>query len=96
LLRVTANSFSTANSAALPATQSELIMSDDSKDQQYHSESLASASSPIVRSHNTILLTGAAGMLGKQMRNYLRMNCDKLRLSDRAACDPAIDEHEEV
>ncbi len=36
-----------------------------------------------------ILLTGAAGALGKAMRKKLLLNCDFLRLSDRLDMDPA-------
>ena len=40
-------------------------------------------------SHPTILLTGAAGGLGKALRLRLKANCQVLRLSDREAMDPA-------
>ncbi len=37
------------------------------------------------KSHSKLLLTGAAGGLGQQLRERLRANCDVLRLSDRVA-----------
>lgn len=40
-------------------------------------------------SHQRILLTGAAGGLGKALRSRLKTNCQVLRLSDREAMDPA-------
>jgi len=40
-------------------------------------------------SHPTILLTGAAGGLGKALRSRLKANCQVLRLSDREAMEPA-------
>ena len=36
-----------------------------------------------IKSHEKILLTGAAGGLGKVLRERLKANCDVLRLSDR-------------
>ncbi|MDY7577107.1 NAD(P)-dependent oxidoreductase [Herbaspirillum sp. RTI4] len=42
-----------------------------------------------MKSHGTLLLTGAAGALGKQLRHRLKANCDVLRLSDRAEIGPA-------
>ena len=33
--------------------------------------------------HHTLLLTGAAGGLGKELRQRLKANCTVLRLSDR-------------
>jgi uronate dehydrogenase len=38
-----------------------------------------------IRSHAKILLTGAAGGLGRQLRPRLRAHCELLRLSDREA-----------
>ena len=38
-----------------------------------------------IKSHQTLLLTGAAGGLGTALRQRLKDNCDVLRLSDRAA-----------
>ena len=35
-----------------------------------------------IQSHNTLLLTGAAGGLGKALRERLKANCKVLRLSD--------------
>jgi uronate dehydrogenase len=43
----------------------------------------------------TLLMTGAAGGLGKAMRTRLKGHCQTLRLSDREALDPA-QAHEEV
>jgi uronate dehydrogenase len=45
--------------------------------------------------HNRILLTGAAGGLGKALRERLKANCNVLRLSDRLDFGPAV-EREEV
>lgn len=45
--------------------------------------------------HNRILLTGAAGGLGKALRERLKANCNVLRLSDRLDFGPA-GEREEV
>lgn len=39
--------------------------------------------------HDRILMTGAAGGLGRAMRERLKANCKTLRLSDRAQVDPA-------
>lgn len=36
-----------------------------------------------IKSHSRILMTGAAGGLGKELRGRLKANCDVLRLSDR-------------
>ena len=36
-----------------------------------------------IKTHSTILMTGAAGGLGVALRNRLKANCDVLRLSDR-------------
>lgn len=38
-----------------------------------------------IKSHKRILMTGAAGGLGTEMRGRLKANCDVLRLSDRVA-----------
>jgi uronate dehydrogenase len=38
-----------------------------------------------IKTHSTLLMTGAAGGLGAAMRSRLKQNCDVLRLSDRAA-----------
>jgi uronate dehydrogenase len=40
-------------------------------------------------SHATLLMTGAAGGLGRAMRSRLKANCHTLRLSDVAAMEPA-------
>lgn len=40
-------------------------------------------------SHDTILMTGAAGGLGQAMRGRLKANCRVLRLSDRVPMAPA-------
>jgi len=45
--------------------------------------------------HHRILLTGAAGGLGKALRTRLKSNCSVLRLSDIVDCGPA-QESEEV
>jgi uronate dehydrogenase len=37
----------------------------------------------MIKSHQRLLLTGAAGGLGKMLRDPLKANCDTLRLSDR-------------
>jgi uronate dehydrogenase len=37
----------------------------------------------MIKSHQRLLLTGAAGGLGKMLRGPLKANCDTLRLSDR-------------
>lgn len=42
-----------------------------------------------IRSHHRLLMTGAAGGLGKVMRQRLKANCDILRLSDLSAMEPA-------
>ena len=36
-----------------------------------------------IKSHKQILMTGAAGNLGREMRTRLSANCTTLRLSDR-------------
>ncbi|HPW07970.1 MAG TPA: NAD(P)-dependent oxidoreductase [Burkholderiaceae bacterium] len=46
--------------------------------------------------HNRILMTGAAGNLGKALRDRLKTNCNVLRLSDRAEFGPAGDREEVV
>ncbi|TEA59477.1 MULTISPECIES: NAD(P)-dependent oxidoreductase [unclassified Pseudomonas] len=45
---------------------------------------------------NRLLLTGAAGGLGKVLRERLRPYANVLRLSDIAALAPAIDDREEI
>jgi len=45
---------------------------------------------------NRLLLTGAAGGLGKVLREKLRPYANIIRLSDIADMDPAADSHEEV
>ena len=45
---------------------------------------------------NRILLTGAAGALGRQLRPALPDHCAHLRISDIAPMDPAVGAHEEV
>ena len=45
---------------------------------------------------NRLLLTGAAGGLGKVLRERLRPYANVLRLSDIAALAPAVDDREEV
>ena len=42
-----------------------------------------------IKSHPTLLMTGAAGGLGQAMRSRLKANCDVLRLSDIGAMAPA-------
>ena len=42
-----------------------------------------------IKSHHTLLMTGAAGGLGQAMRARLNANCDVLRLSDIGAMAPA-------
>jgi uronate dehydrogenase len=48
-----------------------------------------------IRNHERLLLTGAAGGLGKALRERLKANCKVLRLSDLADFGPA-EEGEEV
>lgn len=43
-----------------------------------------------IKTHSTLLMTGAAGGLGTAMRSRLKHNCDVLRLSDRAATRDAL------
>ena len=43
-----------------------------------------------IKTHSTLLMTGAAGGLGAAMRSRLKQNCDVLRLSDRAATRDAL------
>ncbi|PTT68689.1 NAD-dependent dehydratase, partial [Pseudomonas sp. HMWF007] len=45
---------------------------------------------------NRLLLTGAAGGLGKVLRERLRPYAKVLRLSDIAALAPATDDREEI
>ena len=42
-----------------------------------------------IKSHHTLLMTGAAGGLGQAMRARLKATCDVLRLSDIGAMAPA-------
>ena len=42
-----------------------------------------------IKSHTTLLLTGAAGGLGQALRQRLKANCEVLRLSDRVDVGPA-------
>nr|MBP7566261.1 NAD(P)-dependent oxidoreductase [Burkholderiaceae bacterium] len=42
-----------------------------------------------IKVHHRLLLTGAAGGLGKALRERLKANCDVLRLSDLAALGEA-------
>jgi uronate dehydrogenase len=51
---------------------------------------------PVRAPFNRLLLTGAAGGLGKVLRERLRPYANVLRLSDIAAMTPAIDDREEV
>ena len=43
-----------------------------------------------IKTHSTILMTGAAGGLGIALRNRLKANCDVLRLSDRESTRAAL------
>lgn len=47
-----------------------------------------------IKSHNRILMTGAAGGLGQAMRERLKANCAVLRLSDRAGLGVALAQEE--
>jgi uronate dehydrogenase len=49
-----------------------------------------------IKSHHTLLMTGAAGGLGQAMRARLKANCNVLRLSDIGAMAPAQAEEEVV
>ncbi len=49
-----------------------------------------------IKSHERILMTGAAGNLGKALRDRLKANCSVLRLSDRAPFGEARDGEEIV
>ena len=49
-----------------------------------------------IHRHHRILLTGAAGGLGKELRDRLAPSADVLRLSDVAAIAPAVGPHQEV
>lgn len=49
-----------------------------------------------IRSHNRILLTGAAGGLGQALRSRLKANCTVLRCADRVAFDSAGEQEEFV
>ena len=42
-----------------------------------------------IKAHHKLLLTGAAGGLGRALRSRLKANCDVLRLSDRVDFGPA-------
>jgi len=48
------------------------------------------------KSHNKLLMTGAAGGLGEALRERLKANCDVLRLSDRIAFGSAAKNEEIV
>ena len=41
-----------------------------------------------------LLLTGAAGQLGRELRPRLKAYCDVLRVSDQNARQPHIDRHD--
>lgn len=47
-----------------------------------------------INNHHRILMTGAAGGLGKAMRELLKGNCSVLRLSDRLDFGPAAENEE--
>jgi uronate dehydrogenase len=49
-----------------------------------------------IRNHHRLLLTGAAGGLGKALRERLKANCEVLRLSDVAAFGEAAEGEEVV
>jgi uronate dehydrogenase len=49
-----------------------------------------------IKVHQTLLLTGAAGGLGKALRERLKANCNVLRLSDRREFGAAQDREEVV
>ena len=49
-----------------------------------------------IRSHNRILLTGAAGGLGQALRPRLKANCNVLRSSDRVILGMATEQEEFV
>ncbi|RZL05271.1 MAG: NAD(P)-dependent oxidoreductase [Rubrivivax sp.] len=49
-----------------------------------------------IKLHHRLLLTGAAGGLGKALRDRLKANCDVLRLSDMAALGEAAPAEEIV
>ncbi|MEK8027661.1 NAD-dependent epimerase/dehydratase family protein [Pseudaquabacterium rugosum] len=53
------------------------------------------SSSPLPR-FGRLLLTGAAGQLGRELRQRLRPYCDRLRVSDLSEMAPPVDDHEEV
>lgn len=43
-----------------------------------------------IKTHHRILLTGAAGQLGRVLRSALKANCEVLRLSDKAPLGEAL------
>ena len=47
-----------------------------------------------IKVHEKLLLTGAAGGLGKALRDRLKANCSTLRLSDVQAFGEAVDDEE--
>ena len=47
-----------------------------------------------IKVHDKLLLTGAAGGLGKALRDRLKANCDVLRLSDVQAFGDAVEGEE--
>ena len=49
-----------------------------------------------IKSHERILMTGAAGNLGKEMRTRLKANCSQLRLSDLLAFEGEAQLGEEI
>ncbi|MBA3594526.1 MAG: NAD(P)-dependent oxidoreductase [Polaromonas sp.] len=49
-----------------------------------------------IKVHQKLLLTGAAGGLGQELRDRLKANCSTLRLSDRAPLSDAGDNEEIV
>jgi uronate dehydrogenase len=51
--------------------------------------------SPMSR-HQRILLTGATGSLGRELRAFLAERCDRLRSTDRVHFDPIADNEEVV
>src|SRR5262245_40108691 len=57
---------------------------------------MSAALSAPIRPLDRLLLTGAAGALGRQLRELLRPSARGLRLSDIAALEPSAGPHEEV
>lgn len=49
-----------------------------------------------IKVHQKLLLTGAAGGLGRALRERLKANCDVLRLSDRVSFGEATAQEEVV